>query len=67
MRTAGPEQKVYATGFPGLLRELGEEHSAVDYGMIVGLYSLLRAAGMRITYGEADALSAHALQFSLQC
>lgn len=62
MRTAGPEQKVYATGFPGLLRELREEHDAVDYGLTVGLYSLLRAAGMRITYGEADVLSSHALQ-----
>lgn len=62
MRTAGPEQKVYATGFPGLLRELREEHDAVDYGLTVGLYSLLRASGMRVTYGETDVLSAHALQ-----
>jgi hypothetical protein len=63
MRTAGPEQKVYAPGFPGLLRELKSEHNTVDSGLIVGLYSLLRASGMRITFGETDVLSAHALQF----
>jgi hypothetical protein len=63
MKTAGSEQKVFAPGFPGFLHELREERDASESGLVVGLYALLRAAGMRIVYNEVDVLSAQALQF----
>jgi hypothetical protein len=63
MKTAGSEQKVFVPGFPGYLHELREERSAAESGLVTGLYALLKSAGVRIAYNEADVLSAQSLQF----
>ncbi|MCX6600673.1 MAG: hypothetical protein NT025_03815 [bacterium] len=50
-------------GFPAALTELRQLPEGTEPDLVLGLFGLLRAAGMTITYVEAEVLSGHAAQF----
>lgn len=53
----------HVRGFPAALTELREIPAGTEPDLVLGLWGLLRAAGMSITYTEAEVLSGHAAQF----
>ncbi|HEY3297004.1 MAG TPA: hypothetical protein VGL38_16340 [bacterium] len=63
MHPATPAQKTFAHGFPPALEELRTLPDFVEPDLVLGLYGLLRAAGVSIIYCEADVLSGNAAQF----
>jgi hypothetical protein len=50
-------------GFPAALADLRELPQGSEPDLVLGLFGLLRAAGMSISYHEAEVLSGHAAQF----
>lgn len=63
MQPAKPKEKFFAEGYPAAVEELRGEIATVEPDLVIGLYALLRAAGMTISYSEADVLSGQATQF----
>jgi hypothetical protein len=54
---------LFARGFPSGLEELRALPQPSEPDLALGLFGLLRAAGMNITYCATDVLSGHAAQF----
>ena len=63
MQPAIPKSKHFADGFPSGLEELREQIAHVEPDLALGLFALLRAAGMTISHAEANVLSGQATQF----
>jgi hypothetical protein len=63
MDSALPTTAFFSEGFPAALNDLKALPEPIESDLILGLYALLRASGMAITYPEADVISGHAPQF----
>jgi hypothetical protein len=60
MNSDAHSREYYAQGYPAALDDLRTIPEPVEANLIFGLYALLRAAGMQITYAEVDVISGHA-------
>jgi hypothetical protein len=58
-----PANTRVARGFPAALTELRELPEGTEPDLVLGLFGLLRAAGMTLVYPEVEVLSGHAAQF----
>jgi hypothetical protein len=67
MLPAKPLEKTFAEGYPSAVDELRAQIATVEPDLVVGLYALLRAAGMTVSYSEAEVLSGQATQFVYRC
>lgn len=63
MTSSAPRCPAHAAGYPAALTELHAQTAHIEPDLVLGLYALLRAAGLTITYSECDVLSGHAGRF----
>lgn len=63
MSHATPTTPRLVPGFPAALSQLREVPDGIETDLILGLFGLLRASGMTISYVDAEVLSGHAAQF----